>query len=171
MYNIKMYDNLHGIVAVDANFGLSKEEKLPWKSKKDMSFFKKTTLNNIVIMGSKTLLSLPNCKPLEQRFNIVLTKDKKKYLNNYEKYNNIIFVTLEELIILLPDITSNNMVYVIGGNQIYNILLPLCSNILVTKFKKDYNCDQKFDYNIDNYNKNIIYNDEELEIIHLIHSH
>jgi dihydrofolate reductase len=30
---------MEAILATDINFGLSKDGKIPWKSKKDMSFF------------------------------------------------------------------------------------------------------------------------------------
>ena len=52
---------------------LAKNDTIPWKSKTDLNFFKSKTLNNTVIMGSKTLLSLPNAMPLKNRTNIVIT--------------------------------------------------------------------------------------------------
>ena len=77
--------NVQAILAVDSQFGLAKDGKIPWKNKTDLQFFKNKTINNIVIMGSKTLLSLPNSKPLPNRFNIVITNDPEKYLKNYSE--------------------------------------------------------------------------------------
>lgn len=72
---------LEGIIAIDECNGLSLNGIIPWKSKYDMSFFKNKTLNNIIIMGSNTLISLPYSKPLLNRFNIVVTNNKYKFLH------------------------------------------------------------------------------------------
>ena len=60
-----------------------------------------------------------------------------------------------------------NKFFVIGGNQIYNLLLPYCSTIWLTKMKQNYDCDLIFNYDISTYTKNIIYEDTELEIMYL----
>jgi len=83
--------NVEAILAIDLLNGLAKNEKIPWKSKTDMIFFKNKTLENTVIMGSKTLLSLPNSKPLKNRINIVITNEKEKYSNLYQDYINCFF--------------------------------------------------------------------------------
>ena len=67
---------MEAILATDMSGGLSKDDLIPWKSKKDMQFFYQKTKNNIVIMGRSTYFSLPkNIRPLKNRLNIVLTKD------------------------------------------------------------------------------------------------
>jgi dihydrofolate reductase len=55
------------ILAVDIKNGLAKNGKIPWKNTTDLTFFKNTTLNHTIIMGTKTLLSFPKEKPLSQR--------------------------------------------------------------------------------------------------------
>jgi dihydrofolate reductase len=52
-----------------------------------MEYFRKTTLNNTILMGSKTFESIG--KPLKNRFNVVITKNKEKYKNLIDK--NLIF--------------------------------------------------------------------------------
>ena len=65
---------MEAIYATDINNGLSKDGVIPWKSKKDMSFFMNKTKNNVVIMGRNTYFSLPdNVRPLKNRLNL-LTK-------------------------------------------------------------------------------------------------
>ena len=51
-----------GIIGVD--------NKLPWKLRNDLRWFKMHTINGSVIMGRKTWESLPK-KPLENRMNII----------------------------------------------------------------------------------------------------
>ena len=119
-------------------------------------------------MGSKTLLSLPNALPLKNRNNIVITNQKEKFSNMYKDISNIFFLGLEQTINFMK-LNTNNTFFIIGGNQIYNLLLPYGSTIWVTKMKQSYDCDLIFnyDYDITSYTKKIIYEDNKLEIMYL----
>jgi dihydrofolate reductase len=139
-------------------------------------FYKKTT-GNIVIMGKNTFFSIPEeRRPLKNRLNIVLTTQPHLYqdisnsaviftnddtiyidfLNSPENYRN-----------MYPFLHENFKVFVIGGKQIYEKLIPCCDTIWVTQIKKDYNCDL-FLKNIYNFNNKMmvteIENDDELVI-------
>lgn len=159
--------NVEGILAVDNQMGLAKQNTIPWNSKTDMAFFKSKTLNQVIIMGSNTLLSLPNSEPLKNRMNVIVTNNFEKYLKKYEKYNNIIFVNKSHVLNLLHYCYKDKTIFIIGGNQIYDMLLPYCSTIWLTKIKSNYDCDLILNYNIGNFKKTIIYDDAELEIIRL----
>jgi dihydrofolate reductase len=158
--------NVQAILAVDLLNGLAKNEIIPWKSKTDLNFFKNKTLNHTVVMGSKTLISLPNAMPLKNRTNIVITSQKEKYSNTYKNTDNIFFLDLKETLDFITKNTDNTF-FIIGGNQIYNELLPYCSTIWLTKIKLNYDCDLIFKYDISSYSKEIIYEDSELEIMYL----
>jgi thymidylate synthase len=146
------------IVCCDRNYGISKNNKLPWHYCKDLEFFKlKTTQNlnennklNIVIMGNNTYKSIPNnFKPLKNRFNIVLTKSN--IINNHNIDNLMYINNINNLLLYLHNNKQNfNDVYIIGGNQIYNIFLDLhiIENIYLTIISDiDYNCDTFFNFN------------------------
>lgn len=146
--------NIESIVAVDQNYGLAKDGKIPWKSKTDMSFFKQKTINNIVVMGSKTFTSLPKSAPLKDRLNIVLT-NKCLNVNESEKDNLLYFNELELLAFLQkPEkyinadqykyLNKDYTIFIIGGKQIYDAFCSLCSTIWITKIKADYKCDLIF---------------------------
>ena len=156
--------NVEAILAVDSLNGLAKNGKIPWKSKTDMSFFKNKTLENTVVMGSSTLLSLPNSEPLQNRTNIVITNQKKKFSDIYKNSYNISFLDIEETILFMKK-NINIKFFVIGGNQIYNLLLPYCCTIWLTRIKQNYDCDLIFNCDISTYTKNIVYEDNELEIM------
>lgn len=156
--------NVEAILAIDLCNGLSKNGQIPWKSKTDMTFFKNKTLNHVVIMGSKTLLTLPNMEPLKNRTNIVITNEKEKYSELYGNRSNLIFIDFEETLRLIKT-DKNRKFFIIGGNQIYNLLLPYCSVIWLTKIKKDYDCDLIISYNTSTYVKDVVYEDNELEIM------
>ena len=80
------------IAAVDLNWGIGYNCELLEKIPEDMKYFKEKTLGKVIVMGRTTFESLPNKKPLEQRINIVLTKNK-----NYNCEGVILCYSLEEL--------------------------------------------------------------------------
>ena len=178
---------IEAIVAVDSKYGIAKDGKIQWKSKTDMKFFREQTTGNIIIMGSTTLLSLPNAMPLPNRINIVVTRTPEKYTcyPKYSQLDNIFFWNEATVISFLanPDLENKFLIkadkekeqekckkiFVIGGQQIYNLLMPFCSGILVTRIKSDYNCDLYLSCldTIGSENCKIYYEDEELQITHL----
>ncbi len=158
-----MLSNLKAIIALDSNNGFAKNGNIPWSSKHDMNFFKEITINNTVIMGYNTLLSLPGEKPLKNRHNIVLTRNKEQYIHLYNNYNNITFMTLNEL---LNHITVNldTIFFVIGGIEIISLMLPYISQLYVTRFKNSFDCDKFLNFNEIEYNRSIICDTDELTI-------
>ena len=52
--------------------------------------------------------------------------------NIYKNINNLYFFDLEQIINFMKQ-NTNNTFFIIGGNQIYNLLLPYCSTIWITK--------------------------------------
>jgi dihydrofolate reductase len=178
---------IEAIVAVDSKNGIAKDGKIPWRSKTDMKFFKEKTSGSIIIMGSKTLLSLPNALPLPNRLNIVVTRTPSKYTcyPKYSQLDNILFWDEETLFKFLNNNDLNNQdlnkflikpeqapykqIFVIGGQQIYDLLLPFCCSVWVTKIKADYNCDLHLNClsNIKLVNITIYYEDNEIQITQL----
>lgn len=76
------------------------------------------------------------------------------------------FLDLEETLIFIK-MNTNSKFFIIGGNQIYDLLLQYCSTIWLTKMKQNYDCDLIFNYDISTYTKEVIYEDTELEIMYL----
>ena len=139
---------MEAILAIDSKNGLAKNGTIPWKSKKDMTFFKNKTINKIVVMGRKTFESLPG--PLKNRLNVVLSNPR--YSENNILYTNDVDALLKENVIF------------IGGKSIYEQFIPLCETVWVTRFKKDYDCDLFFDYNFSKFSSIVHEDDEELTI-------
>ena len=130
------------IVAVDLNWAIGLKGKLLKKIPDDMKRFKEKTINNIVVMGRKTFESLPNKKPLENRINIVLTRNK-----NFKAENIIICHSIEELLKQLK--FYNKEIYIIGGSSLYDEMLTYCDTAFVTKINKVFRADT-FMKNLDN---------------------
>ena len=120
---------MKSIVAVDKNWGIGKNNDLLFNIPEDMKFFRETTLNKVVIMGSNTLLSFPGSKPLPKRTNIVLYPGG-------ERDDCIVVQSLEELSAKLKEYDTDD-VYVIGGAMFYRTMLPYCSEALITKVDAD----------------------------------
>lgn len=114
------------IAAVNENWGIGKGNDLLYRIKEDMKFFRRTTENNIIIIGRKTLESFPNGEPLKNRTNIVLTNNP-----SYKKENTVIANGIGELFGILSAYPSDR-IYVCGGGTVYRALLPYCDEALIT---------------------------------------
>lgn len=114
------------IVAVDKEWNIGNEGDLLFRLPLDMKFFRTQTTGKIVVMGRKTLESFPNSKPLKNRVNIVLSRNK-----DYEAEGAIIVPDTDKLNDVLAEYNSDD-VYVIGGESIYRLLLPLCDTAVIT---------------------------------------
>lgn len=132
---------MRAIVAVDNNWGIGKNNDLLCYLPKDLKRFKQITKGNIVLMGRKTLESLPNGEPLPNRYNIVLTSNKE-YTNKDVLVSNSIpdLLAYSWLIKAMKGVET----YVIGGQSIYQQLLPECDMVYVTKINHTFDADKFF---------------------------
>lgn len=117
---------MKAIVAVDKSWGIGKKNDLLFHLPADMAYFKEQTMGKVVVMGSNTLKSFPNGKPLKGRTNVVLFPDGEK------REDCVIVNSLEELKEELKKYPADD-VFVIGGAMFYKTMLPFCSEVLVTK--------------------------------------
>lgn len=122
------------ICVVDENWSIGKEGKLLFHIPGDLKRFKDLTENNIVIMGRKTLESLPEGKALSNRINIVLTENEK-----YEKEDVIAVNSMEELDELLQciNLEREKEQFVIGGGEIVGQLIDKCTEAYITKVLRE----------------------------------
>lgn len=120
-----------GIVCVDRNFGIGKNNGLLFRLKEDMRFFKNTTADSIVFCGRKTLESFPNSKPLKGRSTIVLCSPE------YTRDDCYCVHSFEDAIKLVKELSKTQPVYIIGGAQIYAAFLPYYDKVYVTKVDAD----------------------------------
>ncbi len=135
---------IKGIVAYDNNRAIGKNNELPWKLKDDLKHFKNVTKNSIVIMGRKTYESIG--KPLSGRINIVLSKTL-----NVKHLDVLICRNKSEVLDKLSDYPYKD-VFVIGGQQIYDLFEDEIQMMYVTEVKCDIKePDAFFDINLDKY--------------------
>ena len=159
------------IVAIDKKTnGIGKENKISWKNKADLQWFKNITIgnnNNGVIMGYNTFRSIN--KPLKNRINIVLTKDINKHpdlielQNNNEYINNLFICTSIEDAIEKAKYLELESAFIIGGYQIYlEALQKDIVDILYIDYLEDTNlklCDFDTFFPVQYINNNFIKSD------------
>jgi len=106
------------IVATSENNVIGIKNDLPWHLPDDMNYFKKTTLNSVVIMGRNNYLSIPQkYRPLKNRVNIILTK-KPNFIAN----KCLVASSLEKAIELAKK-EKNKNIFIIGGGKVYQYAL------------------------------------------------
>ncbi len=146
---------MKAILHADKQWGIGKNNDLMFSIPLDMKFFRETTLNKIVVMGNNTLKSFPNGKPLKNRINIVLSRSENTR-------DDCIFVkSLDQLFNVLSKYNSDD-IYIIGGSSIYKMLLPYCSEVLVTKVDAVGGADTFFENLDENNDFNLIYESEPI---------
>jgi len=130
------------IVAVDKNWGIGRDNELLTYIPSDLRYFKEHTLDKVIVMGRKTLESLPGSKGLPKRTNIVLTTRQ-----GYEAERAIIVNSEEELFEELNKYDPDD-VFITGGASLYNKYYPMCDKLYITKMDADLKADT-FIANID----------------------
>ena len=75
---------MYAIAAVDQNWGIGRDNALLFRIPADMKRFRALTEGKTVLMGRKTLQSLPGGRGLPHRRNIVLTGDRDFAAENAE---------------------------------------------------------------------------------------
>ena len=113
------------IAAVDNEWNIGNKGGLLFSLTDEIKILRTTTTDKIVGMGRKTLESFPNSKPLKNRVNIVLSR------SNHDVEGAEFVTSVDELLGRLNEYDTDD-VYVIGGAQIYSLLLPYCDTALIT---------------------------------------
>lgn len=123
------------IVAADSNWGIGKDGGLLAHLPGDMAYFKEKTMGKVVVMGRKTLESLPGAKGLRGRTNYMLTRNPK-----FRAKNCNVVHSDDELWEALS-MHRDEDVFLIGGAAIYNSLYKSCNRLYVTKIDADLGAD------------------------------
>jgi len=120
------------IVAVAKNRVIGKGNTLPWRLPDDMKFFKETTIGHHVVMGRKNYESIPaKFRPLPDRMNIILTRQKK-----YETIGGgRISSSIEEAIEFGK--TCGKETFIIGGGEIYALAMPYTERLYITEINAE----------------------------------
>lgn len=127
--------NLSIIVAITQDFGIGINNDLLIHIPGDLKRFKEITTGHTVIMGRKTLMSLPKW-PLVNRRNVVLTTDKNAKFDGCDVYNSTGDV--------LDAIKDEKEAFIIGGGKVYETFLPHVEKLYLTIVHKSIDADTYF---------------------------
>lgn len=124
---------LAAIVAHGPNLVIGMNGKLPWHYTADLKYFKKTTTGHPILMGRKVFESL-NENPLPGRENIVLSRS-----HNYSQVTT--FTSIEDA---LDYLKGEDIVFIIGGGEIYSQLMHKTDKLFVTEIHESHDGDVFF---------------------------
>ena len=114
------------VAAVAENGVIAHEGAIPWRLPEDQARFKELTMGRTVVMGRLTWESLPaKVRPLPGRKNVVLTRQADYMADG------------AHVVPLLQDALTDDITWVIGGEQIYALALPLATRCEVTEVEID----------------------------------
>ena len=121
------------IVAHDPNLVIGKDGELPWHYSEDLKYFKRTTMGHPLLMG-RTVFEELNKKPLPGRENIVLSRSRT--------YDHVpTFSSIDEA---LDYLSNKELVFCIGGGNVYEQILPRTDKLFVTEIHKKFDGDTYF---------------------------
>jgi dihydrofolate reductase len=118
-----MSKRFKAIVAMSLNRAIGKDNKLPWHLPEDLKWFKKLTSGHVIIMGRKTWDSIG--KPLPNRESIVVSRTDVPGIRTVRSLTEI------------DPATDPRDYFVIGGAQLFQEALPLCSDLFLTLVKRE----------------------------------
>ncbi|MFQ1006910.1 dihydrofolate reductase [Gilliamella apicola] len=127
------------IVAMAHNRVIGLNNQMPWHLPADLAWFKKNTLNKPVIMGRKTFESIG--RPLPNRHNIVISRQIEPSDN---KISNVSWVKSIDEAISLAQAQQPDEVFIIGGGNIYQQVLPLIDRLYLTHIDAELQGDTYF---------------------------
>lgn len=122
------------MVMVDQNWAIGKDGNQLIYIPQDLKRFQKLTTGHPVLLGRKTMATFPGGKPLKNRRNLILSRQK-----GYQIEGGEVFLTIEDIRKAAPSDT-----FVIGGSSVYLQMLPFCDTAYITKVEKSFPADCYF---------------------------
>lgn len=129
-----MSHSFTGVVAMAADRAIGLNNSIPWRLPEDMRLFKRLTTGHPILMGRKTWESLG--RPLPGRQNIILTRSD-------------LYTAPGATVIHQPDDVGkldlqHPEIMVIGGAQLYSLMLPRMKKIYISEVDGHYAADTYF---------------------------
>lgn len=116
-----------GLIWAQSTSGvIGRDNGIPWRLPEDQARFKELTMGHTVVMGRLTWESLPaKVRPLPGRINVVVTRHA-----DYTADGAAVVTTL-------GDALTGDESWVIGGEQVYALALPIATRCEVTEVEID----------------------------------
>lgn len=132
------------IAAHDRNNAIGKADRIPWRLAHDRVWLKELTLGNVVILGRKSYDSMVwyydrSGRPMPGKTYIVVTRNPH-YTAPRDNYR--VAGSPEDALKQAKTLGQN--VYVIGGEHIFNALLPMADRLYITEVDAEIEADSYF---------------------------
>lgn len=113
------------IAAMAENRAIGRDNDLPWKLPEDLRWFMRKTQGHCIVMGRKTWESFPSLLPRRRHYVISRTMPQP---------DNASITVLPSLDALREvEIPEGREIWIIGGGMIYELALPYCSDLWLTR--------------------------------------
>lgn len=130
-----------GLFAVDDVGSIGYKGGMPWPpNKEDFKWFRETTLNQVVVMGSTTWSSPDMPKPLPNRTNIVISRN-----TNLKQADAVLQGDVPKLINGVAREYYTKDIFVIGGANILLQAKPALEKLYITRIPGIYDSDTQID--------------------------
>ena len=122
------------IAAMSANRVIGNNNNLPWRLPADLKRFKSLTMGHHLIMGRKTFESIG--QPLPGRTTVVIT-----HQTGFAPEGVLVAHSIDQA---LHVVAGDDEVFVAGGAQIYQQMLPRADRLYLTSIHEEFEGDTNF---------------------------
>ncbi len=125
-------------VTADVNWGIGQNENLLIQIPRCQKMFLEETKGKVLVMGRKTLATFPQGLPPAGRTSIILSKNA-----NFSVKGAVVVHSIDELMEELGQYETED-VFVVGGESVFQQLLPYCTVAHVVKLDHSYQANKHF---------------------------
>ncbi|MFI3243366.1 MAG: dihydrofolate reductase [Akkermansia sp.] len=122
------------VVGMAADRAIGKDGTMPWHLPEDLKVFRQLTTGHPILMGRKTYDSIG--RPLPKRQNIVLSRQADLAYEGAQCITDIKQLAAMELM--------DEEIMVIGGAEIYSMMLPQITTLWVSEIEGEFEADTYF---------------------------
>lgn len=122
------------IAAMASNRVIGINNTLPWHIPADLKHFKKLTMGHTMIMGRKTFESIG--KPLPGRETLIISRQPDYAIPGCQ--------TCQSLEQALSICAGKSDIFIVGGADIYQQMLPQADRLFITEVQQDFDGDVRF---------------------------
>lgn len=128
------------VVAMTPSGVIGRQGDMPWRLSSDLRRFKRLTTGGVLIMGRRTYDSIG--RPLPHRQTIVVTRNDQWSAEGVERAASPQAAV---------EMARGERTFVVGGAEIYRQLLPICTDLYLTRVWSDVEGDTKLEIDLSDF--------------------
>lgn len=142
-------------VAVDQFGGFAKENEIPWNIPEDFKHFMNTTRKSWCITGKNSYLEMVELKKKKQGAiyspNVAVLNDRETFVVsstlNPDDHNDCRIIHPDNIDALFDELNAREKelpLFVLGGQQLFELLLDKVDTVIMTHIPANFECDRFF---------------------------